>query len=687
MPSPPERVGEHNPLRSRAAPSTSVRRVAGGQEPLASHPAGSGGAVPADALAANPVRSAARAVAGGAPATDAFGARYGTVDARAGPSPSAVGNSAADPPEAGPSGFPQLVGPTATGDAGVGLSGQPPRAATSIEGQLGRYPAGTSGGGSPAAHAPSSGPREPAPFQLDRQTPTSSIPQPSGRYRPGSTSTLGSIPSPSKAGTAQLAPQSERIGSAQGDPARNGTGQPGSRALEGPQTPQLTIQKFAPPEIQVGKPAKFQVKVINTGQIAAADVEIRDEIPKQTQLIATRPRAQRGVRGELVWELGTMQPGQEETVEVELMPTAEGEIGSVATVHLGAAASARAVATKPELEIEVACPNRVVIGETITLAITISNPGSGVATGVILEEHVPAGLQHAAGTELEYDVGTLKPKESRKLELTLTAARPGPFANLLVARGDASLRTEARQELAIVAPQLDLAMSGPSRRYLEREATYTVSLSNPGTAPAHDVELVAQLPPGLKFVSADNQGHYDEATRTVHWRLAELPVQATGSVTLTTMPVEAGKKTIRVAGAAAKVAPVEKEQPIQIEGIAAILFQVVDVDDPIEKGGETAYEIRVLNQGSKAATNVRIEALIPPEMRVVAAEGPSRHLIDGNRVRFEGLARLAPKADTTYRVRVQGLQPGDLRIRVQLLTDEMQSPVVKEESTRVYSDE
>ena len=41
---------------------------------------------------------------------------------------------------------------------------------------------------------------------------------------------------------------------------------------------------------------------------------------------------------------------------------------------------------------------------------------------------------------------------------------------------------------------------------------------------------------------------------------------------------------------------------------------------------------------------------------------------------FDGLAQLAPKADTTYRVRVKALRPGDLRARFQLLTDDMQSP-------------
>ena len=91
-------------------------------------------------------------------------------------------------------------------------------------------------------------------------------------------------------------------------------------------------------------------------------------------------------------------------------------------------------------------------------------------------------------------------------------------------------------------------------------------------------------------------------------------------------------------------------------------------------GGETTYEIHVVNQGSKAAGNVRLAVLLPPEMKAVAAEGPTRHVIDGDRVVFDGLAQLAPKADATYRVRVQGLQPGDLRVRCQLLTDDMQTP-------------
>ena len=146
-----------------------------------------------------------------------------------------------------------------------------------------------------------------------------------------------------------------------------GTGQPGNQQLEGIQTPQLTIQKSAPKELQVGKPATFRVTVRNIGQVPAGQVEIRDLVPKGTRLIGTTPQAARGPRGEIVWTLGTVRPGEESTVEMQLSPTAEGEIGSVATVHFGADASARSIVTRPQLVVETSAPGKVLIGEQVTL--------------------------------------------------------------------------------------------------------------------------------------------------------------------------------------------------------------------------------------------------------------------------------------------------------------------------------
>lgn len=511
------------------------------------------------------------------------------------------------------------------------------------------------------------------------------------RYRraPAPAAEPATLPTDSAAPMQRLGRQSTSEAPASAAASREGQAQPGKKQLDGPQAPHLIIQKFAPPEVQVGKPATFKVSVANSGQVAAHGVEVRDLLPRGTQLLATKPTASRGAGGEVVWDLGTLKPGDEVSVEMQVMPVAEGEIGSVATVRFNADASARTTSTRPQLQVKVAAAPKVMIGDELMLTITVSNPGTGVATGVVLEERIPPGLQHPAGAELAYEIGALRPGESRQLQLPLAAVRPGPITNVLIAKGEGSLKVEERTQLEVVAPQLDVAMEGPKRRYLEREATYTVSVSNPGTASARQVELVAYLPRGLKFVSANNAGHYEAATQTVHWLLEELPARDSDKVELVTLPIEPGPQKLRLAGKAEKGLTVEREQPVIVEGIAAVLFEVSDVKDPIEVGGETLYEIRVVNQGSKEANNVRITVLVPPGMKAVAAEGPARSTLAANQVQFESLAKLAPKAETAYRVRVQGLQAGDQRVRVQLLTDEMQpnEPVTKEESTRVYRDE
>lgn len=466
-----------------------------------------------------------------------------------------------------------------------------------------------------------------------------------------------------------------------------GTGRPGDPQLNGSQAPTLTIEKTAPPEIQIGKAAKFTIRVRNTGTVPAHGVEVHDTVPQGTQLVETKPEANRGAQGSLVWDLGTLKPGDEQTIESELMPMSEGEIGSVATVHFRAEASVRTMATKPMLSMEVFSPSRVMKGETMTVKIKLSNPGTGAASGVMLSEIVPDGLKHEAGRELEFEVGTLKPGETRELELQLTAAEAGNITNVVTARGEGNLEAEGRADLEVVAPQLQVSLTGPKRRYLERHATHNISVTNPGTAAAKEIELAATLPKELKFVEANNGGQYDAATHSVFWSLEELPPQETGTVTLTTLPQQPGDARLLITSTAQAGLKDQREETVAIEGLAAINFQLADLNDPVEAGGQTSYEIRVTNQGSKTASNVRIVALAPAEMKLVAAEGPVRYKIEGQRIVFDPLKQLGPKSDATFTLKVKALEPGDLRMQVQITTDEIREPITREESTRVYGDE
>ena len=373
-----------------------------------------------------------------------------------------------------------------------------------------------------------------------------------------------------------------------------GTGQPGGKQLEGPQSPQLTIQKIAPRE-DPGRQA---------GHASASRSATRDKRRPTTSRSATRfpaargcwaraPPAARGPHGELVWTLGTIKPGEESSVEMQLMPTAEGEIGSVATVHFDADASARTIATQPKLVVETTGADRVLIGDPATLSITVSNPGTrrGHRRGVggAHSRRLAASGRQRVGIQRGRPAAGRKPQAGVATD-GQAARRDHQRAGRPAAR--ATCAAEDRFRLEVAAPQLDIAMIGPQRRYLEHQAMYQVAISNPGTAAAQQVELVAYLPSGLKFVSANNSGHYDEADRAVHWRLEELPAN------------EQGRR--RVGDHAHRARPAEhqasrhggqgrrssrRSSRWSVEGIAAVLFQVSQ-EEQSDRGGRANVATR-----------------------------------------------------------------------------------------------
>merc|ERR1712091_427514 len=98
---------------------------------------------------------------------------------------------------------------------------------------------------------------------------------------------------------------------------------------------------------------------------------------------------------------------------MEVMPQLEGDIGSVASVTFRADATVRSRVTKPALEIIAEPPQPTLIGEMMAVDISLSNPGTGTATGVILEGILPDSVSHPAGREVEFDVEQLEPGSSR----------------------------------------------------------------------------------------------------------------------------------------------------------------------------------------------------------------------------------------------------------------------------------
>ena len=326
------------------------------------------------------------------------------------------------------------------------------------------------------------------------------------------------------------------------------------------------------------------------------------------------------------------------------------------------------------------------VGDPATFQILVANVGTGPATNVVVHDNLPTGLWHEQGQHIDADIGTLAPGESKTLRLQATAVKVGPQSNEVVASADDGVRATAQTPLTITEAMLALHVTAPHRRYLNREAEFTLEVSNPGSAPAQNVRVMEVLPQGLEFVAAADSGVYEAEARRVTWKLGQLAPGEKRRTSFKAFAKGPGDLSSQALARADRGLEAKSEATVHVEGIPALVLDVTVQDDPLEVGKETTYEIHVRNQGTAAAIGPQINAAVPSGMTARNAAGPTAGAVQGQQVVFEPLPKLAPGADVIYRVRAAAQQPGDLRFKVQLTAEQMSQPMYEERSTRVYGD-
>ena len=463
-----------------------------------------------------------------------------------------------------------------------------------------------------------------------------------------------------------------------------GTGVPGDKKLEGAQTTQVVVEKIAPKEIQVDREAKFAVKVKNVGSAPVRNLVLRDVLPVGARFVAADvasvvPNA----RGEFAWPPFDLAPCSEKTFEYRIIPTQEGELGSVATLSFAAEASCRVRCVRPALEVEVVAPQEATLGSNIDLNVVVANVGTGAATNVALLETIPDGLRHPSGSVLDHALGTLAPGEKKRVPLTLQCVAPGTTVNNLVVTADGDLRKEIQTEIKVLAPKLELSIDGADAPYLERQTTYRLKAANVGDATAKDVKLVAEIPAGTTFVSANNLGVYKAETRSVYWDLAELPAGAAGEIELTLTPTKIGAARLTFGGTGPLGLTAQVVKEVEIDGLPALSYAVKTSPNPVEIGQEIVYEIQLANRGTKAATNATLQIAAPEALKIVSVEGPTRYSQQNGAFVFDVVREIPAKSAVTYKVKAVCEAVGDCRVRFQLSSDDLE-PLVKEENVRVY---
>jgi uncharacterized repeat protein (TIGR01451 family) len=546
----------------------------------------------------------------------------------------------------------------------------------------------------PGNTPPAPAPVAPAPFPV--------LPVNSGSERPGPAPVMpaqpGTVPTPvapavpqpatpapnpqAQGAAAQPAPAADQPQPAA--PAADAALDPGNPT--GRQEPAVSIEWMGPATAKVGQPTDYTVLVRNACNIPVQQVLVRVRLSTGASVIATEPNA---VTEDniLMWEVGTLLPKQEKTLQMRLMSPARGDVAAQAWVTFTGSTAMRIKVREPKLAVKATAPDKVMVGDTTSFTLTVSNPGDGMAEMVKLHADLSDGLENPRGKKVDYDLGNLNPGESRSVVVICNAKGAGEQSCFAAAEADIGLKAQDKAVANVIMPRLDLEVKGPKLRYLDRKAVYTFKVTNPGDAPAVNVTLTDALPAGFKFVQADMGGRHDFATRSVSWFLGEMPPGQSREVNMEVVCVSAGEFVHKLTAQASRGLKVEGEMTTRVEGLSAIQLEMVDLEDPVEINGETIYEIRITNTGTKTETDLKLVCTLPADkMQFKAATGPSGYHAEGAEIVFDPLPKLAPRADAIYRVTVKCTTPGVAHFKARITSAVLTEPVTKEEATRIYTD-
>ncbi len=450
--------------------------------------------------------------------------------------------------------------------------------------------------------------------------------------------------------------------------------------------PSVSVRWMKYGEVNVGQECELGLIVKNSGESAANNIAIDAFFPGSVRLIKADPQPTEST-DHLSWAITTLTPGEEQTIRIRLIPGARGELATSANVRFTGSAAGVFQVEEPILHIEIQGPQEVMAGDLASQTVILSNPGTGIATNVTVEARIPEGLEHPRGQRLMMEIGSLAPGESRLVRLPLAAVAGGTQTINVEAKADANLSQSLSRDIAVIAPSIKIAVEGPSMRYIGRNAEYLLTVTNDGTGASNNVRIVHQLTDGFKFVRADKGGKFDPAHNSIGWFVGRLESGQSAAVHVELAAGQPGHFIQKVAAISEHGARAEAEFPTQVDGTASLVLEIVDLNDPVEVGTETAYEVRVRNEGTAAAKNVGVSCELPSAIELLDASGPAEHLVESGLVVFKSLKQLEAGKTAIYRINVKGRVAGNLRFRARLVSDSNEEPLIFEELTKFYGDQ
>jgi uncharacterized repeat protein (TIGR01451 family) len=464
--------------------------------------------------------------------------------------------------------------------------------------------------------------------------------------------------------------------------------------VQGPSAPQVTLAVRVPASVGEGQDIAYRIVVQNPSSSSAHHVTVRNPLPGNASFVSANPVPQ--VRQpELVWRLGTLQPGATQEITLVLKPTG-GDVSDCARVSFEHGQCVTTRIARPALSIRKIAPDRVNLYDPVRFRLEIHNTGATPINDVVVTDILPKELRYdrssrAPGSNtdsdrrvlLTWNLGTLAPGQTEVITYDALTREEGTFTNRAVVSAG-NLRHEASARIVVGRAKLGLTMSGPATGYTNLPVVYEITAANPGSGTAVNVNITNPLPANARFISASDGGTL--AGNEVRWSLGSLAPGAKRTVQLQLSAAAAGEirniASVRADGDLTASA----EAVTKFAGIAGLSAQLRAKTNPLAVRQEGAYELVIRTVGNDDAKDVKVKALVPSQLQATDAEGPVKAELKAGEVIF-GPVTIKPGKEVVYTIYAKALKTGDVRFAVEIESAALPAgPLRLEASTTIFDE-
>jgi uncharacterized repeat protein (TIGR01451 family) len=442
----------------------------------------------------------------------------------------------------------------------------------------------------------------------------------------------------------------------------------------------VRLTKQVPTQISFGKPYEVILRVEATR--AVANVVVTDRLPVSGQVVAWEPAGSQQ-DGQVSWVIPQMDAG--DVVDIRLRMAVQqksGHVNSCATVSATPRACVTSVIGQAVLAISKTGPTQASLGSPLSFRITVHNQGNAPATQVALIDELPAGLAHESGSAvLRYDLGDMAPNEVREIDVPVKAVAAGRHCNRATVQSVESDPAAAETCVTVTDSRISMTKKGPERAYLGKAARFEIVVANPGNTAVTEVHVFDTPPEGARITGAGRGQIEDERA---HWYIPRIEPGEQINLVASMTSRKSGQSCNSAHVQTAEGLTASSQSCTEWLGHPALLIEVVDTVDPLLPGESTVYLVKVTNQGTEVDRNVRVVATFPESLSPTTATGHTTATITGKRVNTAPFPILQPRQFIEWRIEAKANSKADARLRVQLFSDLLKTPVTEEESTHVY---